>query len=122
LWQWDAGMGLADWRYVVRIANIDLSDWLGATGTQAATAATNVLNLMLKAIARIPNLNKGRAVFYANRSVQEGMQVQALNRSTNALGLRQAMNQFGQNVHELSFQGIPIRTVDALGIAETLVS
>jgi hypothetical protein len=122
LFQWDAGMATADWRYVVRIANIDVSDWIGVTGTQATTAATNLISLMMKAISRIPDINAGRAVFYANRSVQEGLMLQALNRSTNALGIRQAMNQFGMQVNELNFFGIPVRTVDALGIAETLVS
>lgn len=122
LYQWDAGFGLADWRYVVRIANIDVSDWIGVTGTQATTAATNLISLMMRAQARIPNMNAGRAVWYANRSVQEGLMLQALNRSTNALGIREATNQFGMRVSELNFFGVPVRTVDALGIAETLVS
>lgn len=121
LYQWDAGFGLADWRYAVRIANIDVSDWIGITGTQAATAATNLVSLMTKAMARIPDINAGRAVFYTNRSVQEGLMLQALSRSTNALSIRDALNQFGQRVNELNFLGIPVRTVDALGIAETLV-
>ena len=34
LYQWDAGMAVKDWRYVVRIANIDVSDWVGVTGTR----------------------------------------------------------------------------------------
>lgn len=122
LFQWDAGMAVKDWRFVSRIANIDVSDWIGVTGTGASTAATNLLKLMMKAIFRIPNLNAGRAAFYCNRSIQEGLMIQAMEKSSNALGIVQAMNQFGQNVHELKFQGIPIRTVDALGIAETLVS
>jgi hypothetical protein len=122
LFQWDAGLVVKDWRYAARIANIDLSDWVGVTGTQAATAATNLVKLMMRAIARIPNLNMGRAAFYANRSVKEGLMIQALEKSTNALGIQQALNQFGNTIHQLTFQGIPVRTVDGLGIAETLVS
>lgn len=122
LFQWDAGLAVKDWRFVVRIPNIDVSDWIGVTGSQASTASTNLLKLMLKAIFRIPNLNAGRAAFYTNRSIQEGLMIQAMEKSSNALGVVQAVNQFGQSVHELKFQGIPIRTVDALGIAETLVS
>lgn len=121
LYQWDTGLVVKDWRYVVRIANIDLSDWIGTTGTQAATASTNVIKLMLRAISRIPNLNMGRAAFYANRSVQEGLMIQAMDKSASALGIVPGMNQFGDKIHELRFQGIPIRTVDQLGIAETLV-
>ncbi len=122
LYQWDAGLVVKDWRYVIRIPNIDVSDWIGVTGSQASTAATNLLKLMVRAIARIPNFAMGRAAFYTNRSIQEGLMIQAMEKSANALGIVQALNQFGQNINELRFQGIPIRKVDQLGIAETLVS
>ena len=122
LFQWDAGLVVKDWRYVVRIPNIDVSDWIGVTGTQAASAATNVIKLMVKAIARIPNLAMGRPAFYANRSIQEGLMIQALDKSNAALGIVPALTQFGQEINQLSFLGIPIRGVDQLGIAESLVS
>lgn len=122
LFQWDAGLVVKDWRYVVRIANIDISDWVGVTGTQATTASTNLIKLMMKAIARIPNFSMGRAAFYSNRSVCEGLMIQALEKSSSALGIKEAINQFGGRINQLSFQGIPVRTVDQLGIAETLVS
>jgi len=122
LFQWDAGLVVKDWRYVVRIANIDVSDWVGVTGTQASTAATNVIKLMMRAIARIPNFQMGRAAFYANRSIKEGLMIQALEKSNSALGINQAMTQFGQNINQLTFMGIPVRSVDGLGIAESLVS
>ena len=64
LFQWDAGLVVKDWRYVVRIPNIDVSDWIGVTGSQASTAATNLIKLMMRAIARIPNFSMGRAAFY----------------------------------------------------------
>lgn len=122
LYQWDAGMVVKDWRYVVRIANIDVSDWIGVTGSQASTAATNLIKLMMRAIARIPNFAMGRAAFYTNRSIQEGLMIQALEKSSNALGIKQAMTQFGTTMNQLEFMGIPVRKVDQLGIAETLVS
>lgn len=122
LFQWDAGLVVKDWRYVVRIANIDISDWVGVTGTQAATANTNLIKLMMRAIARIPNFQMGRAAFYANRSIKEGLMIQALEKSNNALGIKEAMTQFGTTMNQLSFMGIPVRSVDQLGIAETLVS
>lgn len=122
LFQWDAGLVVKDWRYVVRIANIDVSDWIGVTGTQAPTAATNLIKLMMRAIARIPNFNMGRAAFYANRSIQEGLMIQALEKSSSALGIKEAMTQFGTSMNQLSFMGIPVRGVDQLSISETLVS
>lgn len=122
LYQWDIGLVVKDWRYVVRIPNIDVSDWVGVTGTQATTAATNLIKLMMRAIARIPNFQMGRAAFYANRSIQEGLMIQALEKSSNALGIKPALTQFGQQINQLEFMGIPVRGVDGLGIAETLVS
>lgn len=122
LFQWDSGLVVKDWRYVVRIANIDVSDWVGVTGTQAATASTNLIKLMMRAIARIPNLSMGRAAFYCNRSIQEGLMIQALEKSQNALSVQEALSQFGQKMNQLTFMGIPVRGVDQLSVAETLVS
>src|SRR5574343_200863 len=122
LYQWDAGLVVKDWRYAARIANIDMSDWLGVTGTQALTASTNVVKLMVKALARIPNKNNCRLAFYANRSVYEGLMIQALDRSQNVLKVEDAINQFRQDIKQLSILGVPCRLVDQLGVAETVVS
>lgn len=122
LFQWDTGLVVKDWRYAVRIANIDMSDWLGVTGTQALTASTNVLKLMVKALARIPNKNNCRLAFYANRSVYEGLMIQALDRSQNVLKIDDAINQFGQDIKQLTVLGVPCRLVDQLGVAETPVT
>ena len=122
LFQWDCGLAVKDWRYAVRIANIDMSDWLGVTGTQALTASTNVVKLMVRAIARIPNKNNCRLAFYANRSVYEGLMIQALDRSQNVLKVNDAINQFGQDIKELTVLGVPCRLVDQLGVAETPVT
>ena len=122
LFQWDAGLVVKDWRYVVRIPNIDVSDWVGVTGSQAATASTNLIKLMMRAISRIPNFKMGRAAFYANRSIQSGLMIQALEKSSNALGIKPALTQFGTQINQLEFMGIPVRGVGGLGIAESLVS
>jgi len=122
LYQWDCGLVVKDWRYVVRIANIDVSYWIGVTGTQATTSATNLIKLMTRAIARIPNFSMGRAAFYTNRSIQEGLMIQALEKSQQVLKIEDALTQFGGTIRTLKFMGIPVRGVDGLGIAETLVS
>lgn len=122
LFQWDAGMVVKDWRYIVRIANIDVSDWVGVANTQTAASATNLIKLMMRAIARIPNFSMGRAAFYCNRSIQEGLMIQALERSSNVLAIQPALTQFGTSMNQLTFMGIPVRRCDALGIAESLVS
>ena len=55
-YQWKNGLVVKDWRYVVRICNIDVSDLVGQTGTQAASAATNIVKLMARSLYRIPNM------------------------------------------------------------------
>ena len=52
-YQWKNGLVVKDWRYVVRIANIDASDMSNASGTQLSTAATQLIKLMTRALYRI---------------------------------------------------------------------
>lgn len=127
LWKWKCGLTVRDWRYAVRIANIDISDLTGQTGTQASTAATALMKLMIRAMARIPQMGMGTAVFYANRTVKEWLSIAALDKSQNALAIQPAVNQFGTvapgsvNNGTLTFLGVPVRTVDQLLSTEARV-
>lgn len=114
LYQWKNGLVVKDWRYVVRICNINVTDLAALTGTQAATAATEVIKMMSRAIDRVPNLRAGRAVFYSNRTVMSLLRIMALQKSTSALGIQDALNQFGQPAKQLEFLGIPVRKVDQI--------
>lgn len=109
-WQWKCGIVVKDWRYAVRICNIDVTNL--TTENQAA----DLIKLMIRAIHRIPYLSMCRPVFYANRTVREMLDIQALNKSNYALSIREAAGQF-----QTSFMGIPIKTVDALLSTETRV-
>ena len=127
IWKWKCGLSLRDWRYVVRIANVDISDLVGLTGTQALTASTNLIYLMLQAMNTIPFMGKGTPVFYASRKVKAVLMRMALDKSVNATGLAVAAGQFGapgvaRVEAELTFFGIPVRTVDALVETESVVA
>lgn len=118
LWQWKCGVHVKDWRYIVRIANIDVSNLV------AESSAADLVKLMVRAFARIPLPGMGNAVFYANRTVKEMLSIQALNKSQNALSITEALRQFGGvNVamQELRFMGVPIRTVDRIVTTEARV-
>ena len=121
-YQWKSGLVVKDWRYVVRIPNLLVADVVAGTGTQAATAATQLTKLMMRAMYKIPNLDSGRAAFYMNRTVHSGLAVQSLDRSQAALAVQPALSQFGTARNYLSFQGIPIRRVDCLLNTEAVVS
>jgi hypothetical protein len=116
-WQWKTGISLRDWRYAVRICNIDVSDMAGVTGTQALTAATNIIKMLIMAKHRIPSMGMGRAVIYCNRTVRQYLDIMAMDKSTSALAIREAAGQF-----ETSFLGIPIRTCDQILNTETVVA
>ena len=121
-YQWKNGLVVKDWRYVVRICNVDISDLLGTTGTQAATASTALIKLMARALYRIPNMAMGRAAFYMNRTVHSGMSIAALDKSQNVLSIQEGLKQFGTAQSYLSFLGVPLRRVDALINSEARVT
>ena len=111
-WQWKAGIAMRDWRYVVRIANIDTTNLVGITN------GANLFTLMIKAIHRIPNIKSGKAAFYMNRTCFEYLDIQA----------RNAVQTGGQLKYEVvdgepqhSFRGIPVRKVDQLLVSEARV-
>lgn len=121
LYRWKNGLVLRDWRYVVRIANIDVSDLTSQSATQASTAATNIINLMSRALDRIPAA-LGRPVFYMNRSVYSGLRLAAMNRSQNVLAIEQGLSQFGTPMSWTSFLGVPLRKCDAILNTEAVVA
>jgi hypothetical protein len=121
-YQWKNGLVVKDWRYVVRIANIEVTDLLGQTGTQAWNTSTNIIKLMARALYRIPNMSMGRACFYMNRTVHSGLSVAALDRSQYVLKVNEGLSQFGTPYSWLSFLGVPLRRVDAILNTESVVS
>lgn len=101
-YKWDLGFTLRDWRYAVRIANIDVSDLSGST-------PADILKLMAQSLHRVPNLKIGRAAFYVNRTIAEAIDTQSIAKGALALKVQELEGQFWQ-----TFRGIPIRTTDAL--------
>ena len=107
-YQWKNGLVVKDWRYVVRICNINTANLV------ANTAAADLIALMSRALDRIPNYGMGRFCFYMNRTIYSILRLQALQKSNYALGVEKALNQFGTPQSWLQFQGIPLRRVDQL--------
>lgn len=110
LYSWDCGLALRDWRYVVRIGNIDRAALVAdVTGT-----TVRIIEAMSRALDRIPNLGSCRPAFYLNRTVYSMLRIHALNRTNNVLAIEQGLSQFGTPASWLSFQGVPLRRVDRL--------
>ena len=121
-YQWKNGLVVKDWRYVVRICNIDVNDLLGQTGTQAANVATNIIKLMARSLYRIPNMAMGKPAFYMNRTVHSGLSIAALDKSQYVLKINEGLSQFGTPYSWLSFLGVPLRRVDAIVNTEAVVA
>lgn len=119
-WQWKCGIALKDWRYAVRLCNIDVSDLVGSSGTQNAQ---QLINLMSRMLDRIPSFGMGKPVFYMNRTVYSLLRVQALAKSSAAIAIDPGLSQFGTlQAGNLNFMGIPIRRVDQLLNTEATIS
>lgn len=119
-WQWKCGIAVKDWRYIVRMCNIDVSDLVGSSGTQNAQQLINLLSRMLD---RIPSFGMGTPVLYMNRTVYSLLRVQALAKSATALAIEPGLNQFGSPVGgNMNFMGIPIRRCDQILNTEATIS
>lgn len=110
---WDCGIALKDWRYVVRLCNID------TTNLVAEVTPTDLQNKMIRMINKIPTLASGKAAFYMNRTVFEMLDIQR----------REDVRTGGQLKYEVvdgmntpTFRGIPIRRSDSLLNTETRVT
>lgn len=108
-YKWDNGLTVRDWRYVVRIANID-------TTKLGADDGPNLAKLMVQALHRIPNLQMGKAVFYMNRDAAEYLDIQATDKASLAISVKET-----EGVWWASFRGVPVRTCDVLLSTESQV-
>lgn len=116
-WQWKCGLALKDWRYVVRICNID------STNLVSESSNTDLLKTMSRALDRIPTFGIGRACFYVNRTVFSMLRIQGLNKSANAIAVQPALDQFGNPVRGgMEYMGIPIRRCDQLVNTEARIT
>jgi hypothetical protein len=111
-WKWKAGIALKDWRYVVRICNIDISALIAGSGADLPT-------LMIKALHRLPNMNMGKPVFYMNRTVFEYLDIQRRD-DVQAGGQLDYQVVDGKAIY--AFRGIPIKKCDALLETEATVA
>lgn len=115
LFRWHIGLAVKDWRYNVRIANIDVSLM------QAGSVA--LYTFMRKAFYKLQSrrVAGGRQAIYCNRDVLEALDGLATNAgaSDNFVRLK-PMEIEGKEV--LTYRGIPIRETDALLNTEALVA
>lgn len=104
-YQWKCGIALRDWRYVVRIANIDVTALV-----KDAAAGADLINLMTRALERIHSLNGVRPAFYMNRTVRSILRQQQVAAVKNSTLTVEEL--YGKRV--LMASEVPCRRTDAL--------
>ena len=114
----DAGLTVRDWRYVVRIPNIDKSLLSTVYTAGAFASGAHLSELMFQAMELIPNLSAVRPAFYMSRSMRTTVRQQT---SAAVQGSVLTTEMVGGKLVE-SFHGIPLRRVGALSADEVLVT
>lgn len=106
------GIAVKDWRYIVRIANVEISAAIDEA------AINSLVDAMIDATNAIPHLGNCRPVFYMNRAVRSRFEKAAYRKSNMALNLSDV---YGiQN--QLNISGIPLKQTDALLSTESVLT
>lgn len=128
--KWQAGLTVRDWRYGVRICNLDTTT---AAGGLASSTPPDIFALLSKAVVRLPTMGRKQSgitktdapgatapgikpAIYCNRTVRQYMDLQAI-RDKNVL--LTPTEYAGQPIVE--FRGAPIRINDVLLNTESRV-
>ena len=121
--KWDCGLTVRDWRFVVRIANINV--------TAGAVTTSNLVTTLITAVNKLPFVSAAgnspppggtkpgqvNTAFYCNRTVRAALDIQAMAKTNNFLTIETR-----DSKPYTAFRGIPIRICDQIGNAEANVS
>lgn len=114
-YQQDCGVAIEDYRQIVRIANIDVSD--------LAAGTVDVLKLMVQATQTVNSLEQGRFVWYMNRATATAVVNALLAKSNVYLSISDYTGANGiVRRSTMQFLGYPIRIVDQIVNTESLVA
>ncbi len=109
--EWNGGIAVNDWRNIVRIANIDISNLTvdGATGAK-------LIDLLVFAVEQMNKPEVVRPVIYAPRRVLAFLRQQITHRSNVWLSTGEVAGK-----KATMFDGIPVRRSDALLLTESRI-
>ena len=113
--KWDCGLTVRDWRFVVRIANINV--------TAGAVTTSNLVNTLIAAVNKLPFISAAgnspppggtkpgqvNTVFYCNRTVRAALDIQAMAKNNAFLTVETR-----DSKPYTAFRGIPIRICDRI--------
>lgn len=119
------GLAVADWRRIIRIANIDVNNLANAAG------AADLTELLVNAIMRLPGAGlpasetgnpmtnlapAGKMCIYGHRTVLKALRQQTLNKAGSTIHITETAGK-----KNFDFDGIPFRLCDQLSLTEARV-
>ena len=117
--KWECGLTVRDWRFAVRLCNIDVTQLSGGTPPDLLRNLIRGLYRLPVASAQATAIQKsdspsisnsmGRTAIYCNRTLRTWLDIQAVDKKNVML----TIDDFHGKVIT-SFRGIPIRTCDAI--------
>ena len=104
---WHVGLAVKDWRYVSRIANIDVSE--------VAAGNVKLFDFMRKAYYKLQNrrVAGGKIAIYLNRDMCEALDALSTNAGASDSFIRLTTTEI-EGVEVQKYRGIPLRESDAL--------
>ena len=112
VFQLDAGLAVYDYRNLVRIANIDLSNL-----TKDAATGADLIDLMVQAAEQINNEDSLNLVWYMPRKLRAFLRRQITNRDNVWLSMGEVAGR-----PAVMFDGKPVRRVDSILLNESRVT
>jgi len=112
-YRWRMGLTVKDWRYVVRICNIDTSE---LTADKSSNSA-DLTDLIAQALELMPSMAGISPRFYMNRKISSFLRRQRNNTTNVQFGTDEV---FGR--HVMTIDGVPVKRIDALTNTEADIS
>lgn len=119
-YKWDCGLAVRDWRYIVRLANIDVTQL-------AASSGPNLIQGLMRGVERLPTQpasagpiqqigmggepspGMGQVMIYSNRTIRTWLKIQSSYRPNMFLTQDQWSGK-----PAMMFEGIPLRNCDQI--------
>lgn len=119
--QWLCGLAVYDYRYVVRICNIDVSNL--NTASDSSDTSANILKYMSKALDLLPDDGNARPVFYMTRNTKSMLRVKMQDKTNLHLTVENLTAPSGITRRpELTYMGIPCRRMDSILETESTIT
>lgn len=126
MYKWKVGLMVRDWRYVVRLANINPDDLFNGTGIgNGDLKSANSSNLLLKieqGLMKIPSGGRKNLVMYMNGDVHAGLNIVSARTNMNVIEFQTGTDKYGKQGAWSTFKGIPMRQCDTIVNTEKQVA